>query len=98
MRWQEIIEYQTKAGDEIEFRYKEDAEGDNNRGWIVHEIQAYVNNQYAGYIAVSYIPKDRFIKYYPTILNYMSQISGKVGILPYEKRMMPKNILSIIQL
>jgi len=85
MRAYEILEYQTRSGEEIDFKYKEDVEGDNNRGWMVDQIDAYVKGDYAGYITISYIPKERFIKYYPTILNYMSMIGGSHP-LPLDKK------------
>lgn len=76
MRAYELEEYQTRSGEEIDFKYKEDAEGDNNRGWIIHQIEAYVKGDYAGYISISYIPKERFEDHYPTILNFMTHIGG----------------------
>ena len=85
MKSREILEYSTKGGDEITTKRHEDVEGDNNRGWRVDKIAAYVDGDYAGYIKISYIPKERFIKYYPTVLNYMSQIGGSGGVLPRGK-------------
>ena len=85
MRWHEILEYKTKAGEEIAIEYFEDVEGDNNRGWQIDKIEASVDGDYAGYIKVSYIPRERFERYYPTVLNFMSQIGGH-SVLPSDKR------------
>lgn len=84
MRYKEILEYKTKSGQDITFKYLEDVEGDNNRGWIIHQINAFVDNIPAGYISISYVSKERFKRYYPTVLNYMSHIGGWQA-LPYGK-------------
>lgn len=79
-----LDEYTTKSGDEITFRIKKDIEGDNNRGWQVDQIDAYVKGRYAGYLKIAYIPKERFKKWYPSILNFLRQIKGS-AILPIGK-------------
>lgn len=71
-----VTEAKTKSGDEITFKYLPDVEGDENRGWQVDQIDAYVNGHHAGYIKASYIPMARFKKYYHNVLNYMSLIGG----------------------
>lgn len=89
MRYSEILlEYKTKDGREITFDIIEDEEGDNNRGWQVDKITAYVNGEQAGYLKITYIPKERFLTYYPSIFNWAAQINGN-SILPYEKRHLP---------
>lgn len=85
MRYNEILEYTTRSGEDIAFKYKEDVEGDDNRGWVVHQINAYVKGEHAGYLKISYITKDRFVKHYPTILNYLTTITGNI-ILPFDKK------------
>lgn len=84
MKISEILEATTKYGDEITFKRIEDSEGDNNRGWQVDRLDAYVNGKRVGHLKMSYIPKERYERYYPTILNFISSISGHV-ILPYKK-------------
>lgn len=84
MKIHELLEYKTKSGKDITFEYHEDFEGDKNRGWQVDKIDAYVDGEYAGYIKLSYIPKERFKRYYPSVLNFMTQIGGG-HILPYKK-------------
>lgn len=72
-------EFFTKSGAEIEFKVYEKSprKGDGlNRGWVVHLIEAYVNGEEAGYIKISYIPKENFEKEYPTIIHYVDKIHG----------------------
>ena len=71
-----LDEYTTKHGEQITFKISQDIEGDDNRGWIVHQIDAYVKQNHAGYLKISYIPKDRFDNWYPSIYNYLNQILG----------------------
>ena len=75
--------YKTKDDKEVEFVIKEDSEGDENRAWIVHKIDAFVDSVNVGYIKISYIPKERFKEHYPTIFSYESKIEGNL-ILPFE--------------
>lgn len=83
MRYHEILEYKTKKKQEITFSVETDIEGDN-RGWIVHKITAYVGSKEVGYVKMEYIPEERYKQYYPTIVNYVSQIAG-THILPIGK-------------
>ena len=80
-----LLEYKTKDGRDITFDIIEDEEGDNNRGWQVDKISAFVDGIFAGYIKIGYIPKERFDRYYPSIFNWMYQING-IAILPYDKK------------
>lgn len=83
MRVHDIIS--EKINPDVRFEYHEDSEGDNNRGWQVDRIDAYLGDQKVGYLKLAYIPKGRFKKWYPSILNYIQQISGKI-IFPQEYR------------
>lgn len=85
MRYREIREYKTKDNKEITFKITRDIEGNENRGWIVHEIKPFVDGKSAGYIKISYIPRERFEEFYPTIFNFISQISGSL-LLPIDDR------------
>ncbi len=85
MRYHEIQEYETKKKQEIIFKVKEDIEGDKNRGFKLDQLTAYVDGKEVGYIKIENIPKERYERYYPTIVNYVSQIGG-TPILPHEKR------------
>ncbi|NJO59891.1 MAG: hypothetical protein HC836_16910 [Richelia sp. RM2_1_2] len=86
MRYYEVLlEYKTKSGSEITFKVIPDEEGDNNRGWQIDRINAYVDGALAGYLKLGYIPKERFFNHYPSIFNWMTKVQGK-SILPHEKR------------
>lgn len=70
----------------VTFRYHEDIEGDDNRGFQVDKIDAFLNGEDVGYIKISYIPKARFEARYPNILAFLNNMEGKRGIFPYEYR------------
>lgn len=80
MRVQELIE---KMNPNVTFEYIDDSEGDKNRGWTVDEVMAFLDGQYVGYLKLSYIPRERFKRYYPGIMNFMGQIGGN-HVLPYK--------------
>lgn len=82
---EDLEEYKTKKNQEIDIELIEDSEGDNNRGWIVHKFIAYIDEKEAGYLKISYIPEERFKRWYPSIFNYLSQIEGS-PIIPYKLR------------
>lgn len=70
-------EFETKLGQPIDINVIEDEEGDDNRGWIVHRFNAYIDGEPAGYLKVSYIPRERFEKYYKNFVDYTSRIEGR---------------------
>jgi GNAT superfamily N-acetyltransferase len=74
-----------KINTNIRFEYVEDSEGDNNRGWQVDKVVAYLGEHEVGYLKLAYIPAERFKKWYPSILNYIQQINGSI-IFPHEYR------------
>lgn len=53
-----------------------DVEGDNNRGWQVDKVSAILDGEQIGYLKISYIPQERFVRYYPSIFHFLDQISG----------------------
>jgi GNAT superfamily N-acetyltransferase len=67
----------------ITFEYTDDIEGNDNRGWQVDKIEAKIKDEIAGYIKLSYIPKNRFEEYYGNIFNYLKFIHGH-HVLPYK--------------
>lgn len=85
MRLQDICE---KMNPNVTFKYTDDIEGDRNRGWTVDQIDAYLNGEKVGYLKLSYIPHERFKRYYPGILNWLSQIGGH-HTLPYDYKDSP---------
>jgi len=78
MKLQSILPeaYYTKDGDKIELRYQDDSEGDENRGWTVDKITAYIDGIEVGYLKLSYIPNKRFHDHYPNIFAWLQKISG----------------------
>lgn len=72
----------------ITYKYVKDVEGDDNRGWITDRVRAYLDGKQVGYAKVAYIPSDRFERYYPGILNYITQISGN-SVLPHKYKSTP---------
>lgn len=88
-----LLEYKTKDGRNITFDIIEDEEGDNNRGFKVDHIDAYVDGEHAGYLALTYIPKERFINHYPSILNWLDKMQGK-SLFPYKREDLPWQQLS----
>lgn len=85
MRLQEFdYDFKTKSGKPIEFKITPDSEGDDNRGFRVDKIDAYVEGIHAGYIKVSYIPKERFEEWVPTIWHWKTHFGGGNAI-PYNK-------------
>ena len=69
-------DFQTKTGLPIEIETKLDSEGDKNRGWQVNEYTAKIEGSKVGYIKTSYIPKERFKRYYPSIFYWLDHIKG----------------------
>lgn len=62
---------------DLKFKFNPDVEGDNNRGWIVHKIEAYYDGKSVGYINASYISKDRWNKWYKNgVIDWMVHLSG----------------------
>ncbi len=83
MRLLRLVETETttKHGQQIRLERHPDTEGDDNRGWQVDEVRAYVGDTQVGYLKMSYIPLERYKRYYPSIFNYLDQIAGWSGIM-----------------
>ncbi len=75
-------EFLTRNGKTIDFKITEDREGNLNRGWRADQINAFVENHFAGYIVLSWIPKERFLQFYPDIFNFLTQIRGQAWLPP----------------
>lgn len=83
----------TKSGLPITFTTVPDSEKEN-RGWQVDKITAFVDGVEAGYLKISYIPQANLARFYPSILNYMTQIQGS-SLMPYEKKRLPWQDLTL---
>ena len=91
------VEDVKKTDPSLSFKYEEDVEGDENRGWRVDKIDAYEGDKLVGYCKIVYIPHDRFVKWYPSFFNYLYHIKGH-ALLPYEYRDKPLNEIPIDEL
>lgn len=58
----EELSFTTKGNKHITFNFIFDSEGHKNNGslWIVHKLEAYVDNKLAGFMTTSYIPEGRW--------------------------------------
>lgn len=84
-----VDETQTyRVRDDLDFEYLEDSEGDHNRGFQVDKVVAYLNGKEVGHLKISYIPKQRFERHCPGILNYLTSFEGNI-LLPYGKDHVP---------
>lgn len=83
MRLLHLVEKQftTKHGQQIRLERHADTEGDDNRGWQVDEVRAFVGDIQVGYLKMSYIPLERYKRYYPSIFNYLDQVGGWSGLM-----------------
>ena len=66
MNWykkSQTLEYTTKDGLPITFEDLPFNE-ENRRGWVFHKINATINGEQAGYIKLSYIPKEKWNSLY----------------------------------
>lgn len=77
--------YYTKDNKLISFSYELDASDNLSDAWILHKLTAYVDNNRAGYLKISYIPANKMKKYYPTIVQYLT-LQGKLHITSLSSR------------
>lgn len=70
------MDYFTKDGRPITFDVHPFAEDSDPRGYVVHHIYAIVDGKRAGYIKLSYIPKDRWDKAFPTVWHFRRRQLG----------------------
>lgn len=61
----------------LTFKMNVDSEGDENRGWRVDKLEAFINNEPVGYLKMSWIPRERFEREFPDILQYLGKMHGK---------------------
>ena len=66
MNWYKIAlnQYQTKDGEPITFQVTPFSESNDERGWVVHKIDAFLDNKEAGYIKLLYIPREKWDQIY----------------------------------
>ena len=66
---------ETKDGVTVEVRFAEDVSPEN-RGFIDNETSVWIEKEKVGYLISTYVPKDKFQKFNPTIWNFASNFSG----------------------
>lgn len=72
MKLHDLFEFETKHGDAITFDRQENFEHHRVRGdsqWVVHRVTALVDDIEAGYLNISYIPKENLRG--SSLLNFM---------------------------
>jgi len=87
-----LLDYQTKEGKQITLSYHKNTE-QAVAPWVIHQINASIGRSPAGYIKISYIPKNNLKKYLPTIFNYLQVIKGQI-MFPSEKKYSHYNTLT----
>lgn len=90
---------QTKTGHKITFKVFEKSPDPNdqnmNLGWVVHKIIAYVNGEEAGYIKISYVPKENVSKFYPTVFEYAANLGGRYQLKDYSNKSIIEQIIAL---
>jgi GNAT superfamily N-acetyltransferase len=97
---QEVLQtqqvFQTKQKQPITFKMQPDSEPPN-RGWVVDKLTAYVDGQEAGYLKMSYIPKENISKYYPNgVIDFLSEIEGKSSLWKFNEKPLIKQVDALI--
>jgi len=72
-------EYKTKEGLPIKFKvYEQDPQDSKglNLGWVVHRVEAWVDDMEVGYLKISYIPQSYADKWFPTLWHYLKNHKG----------------------
>ena len=60
---------------DIQFHYEENI-GEENRGWVVDKLSAFIDGEEVGYLKIEYIPAAKWEKWYKSPLDYMVHIHG----------------------
>ena len=61
----------------LEIKKVLDFSGDNNRGWIDHRVEAWLDGNKVGHLTISYITPERLSNHYPDgAIDYAGHIGG----------------------
>lgn len=71
----------TRDGTPLKFVYSVNVEV-ANRGFMVDDLSAYVDDTKVGYIRIENVPSASLVDFQPTVFNYLSQIGGQ-NLLPW---------------
>jgi GNAT superfamily N-acetyltransferase len=77
-----------RVRDDLRFEYFEAIDGDHSPGYKTDQVVAFLENKEVGYLKISDMPRERFDRYYPGILNYLRQVKGH-GVLPFNYKTTP---------
>lgn len=70
----------TKSGRPIRFTFTWDHQDGIDSTFIVHLITAEVDGEEAGYLKISYVPKEKFSIHTPDAMHYMGKLRGWCGV------------------
>jgi hypothetical protein len=68
----------TDKGLEVVLSFEKESEVDE-RGWVVHEVDAFVGEEQVGYLKISYIPSARFEELLATPLDWAMRYGNRYG-------------------
>ena len=83
MRIYKTSSYVTKDNREITFEAIPFNENKDKRGWVFHKIHAFVDGVPAGYIKLSYIPKEKWDSIYKSVWTFRRLMHGNY-VVPEE--------------
>lgn len=72
-----ISGFKTKDGRNITFTFEQNTENEN-RGFVVHKILAFVEGKEAGYLKISYIDKNENKRFNSTFLHWEQNFGGSL--------------------
>lgn len=77
-----------RVRDDLRFEYFEAIDGGHSPGYKTDQVVAFLKNKEVGYLKISDMPRERFDRYYPGILNYLRQVKGH-RVLPFNYKTTP---------
>jgi hypothetical protein len=70
-------ELKTNDGIIIDFKFNENTHT-GNKGFVDHNIEAFVNGIEAGFIKISYVDKEEYKHFNPSIFNHINNFNGQI--------------------
>lgn len=68
-----VARYLSRSGAEITFREQEETSAhDAERGWVLYRVIVSVDGVDAGYMKISYIPRENWDRLYPTLAHFVN--------------------------
>lgn len=71
--------WHTKGGQPIALTFHEQDSTDQrglNKGWVVRRVDAFLDGEHAGYLKISYVPKERVVECFPTLWHWFAGHQG----------------------